>query len=128
MSLPSDDLAFLDRQGIAYEVFEENGMHCVELADFPLPGGLNAPKADILFRLAPLYPDVPPDMWWISPALTTASGATIPATEVHETHHGRTWQRWSRHLNPSTWRTSTDGLESYTALLRTELAAAGAAA
>ncbi|MFF3018203.1 E2/UBC family protein [Streptomyces sp. NPDC057939] len=128
MNLPAEDHAALREASLDYEVFEDNGMLCVQLTDFPLPDGLNAAKADILLRLQALYPDVPPDMWWISPALTTAAGGTIPATEVHETHRGRTWQRWSRHLPPSAWQVGTDNLKSYIALLRTELATAGGAA
>ncbi|MYS09284.1 hypothetical protein GTW71_23255 [Streptomyces sp. SID6041] len=127
MDLPAEDHAALRDEGLAYEVFEDSGMLCVELTDFPLPDGLNATQADILLRLHPLYPDVPPDMWWASPALTTAKGSTIPATEVHETHRGRSWQRWSRHLPSSAWQAGTDSLKSYVALLRTELATAGAA-
>lgn len=104
-------------------------MLCVQLSSVALPPGLSAPSADVLLRLAPLYPDVPPDMWWVSPALTTARGAVIPATEYREMYRGREWQRWSRHLDASKWLAGIDGLESYIALLVTELhAAAGIAA
>ncbi|MFC7968763.1 E2/UBC family protein [Streptomyces cinereoruber] len=128
MDLPPEDHAALRDEGLDYEVFEDNGMLCVQLNDFPLPEGLNATKADILLRLQALHPDVPPDMWWTSPALTTAMGGTIPATELHETYRGRSWQRWSRHLPPSAWQAGTDSLKSYITLLRIELSSAGAAA
>lgn len=121
MDLPADDHAYLQGAGLHYEVFAEKGTLCVQFTDFPLPAGLNASTAEILLRLSPLYPDVAPDMWWTIPALTTQAGAAIPGTERRENHRGREWQRWSRHLAPSTWRPGIDGLQSYLALLRTEL-------
>lgn len=126
MKLPDTDQEFLERAGISHRVFEEGGMLNVELIDFPLPQGLNASHASILFRLSASYPDTPPDMWWVIPHLRPVTGATIPATEVIETHDGRSWQRWSRHLDPATWRSGVDGLESYVRLLRTELNQAAA--
>lgn len=74
-------------------------------------------------RLSASYPDTPPDMWWLIPHLN-AAGQTIPATEVLEVHDGRTWQRWSRHLDGGIWKSGIDGLESYVRLLRTELSSA----
>ena len=127
MRLPEPDREFLQRSGIAYREYEDGtGMLNVELVDFPLPDGLNAPHASILFRLSASYPDTPPDMWWIIPHLVRVAGGIIPATEIIETHDGRTWQRWSRHLDPSAWRSGIDGLESYVRLLRTELTSAAA--
>ncbi|MFG2351501.1 E2/UBC family protein [Streptomyces phaeochromogenes] len=121
MDLPVNDHAYLRREGFDYEVFEDGGMLCVQLSRVALPSGLNATEADILLRLAPLYDDVPPDMWWINPALTTAQGGTIPATEHHETYRDRVWQRWSRHLPPGSWLAGIDSLESYLALIQAEL-------
>lgn len=126
MKLPAADQEFLERSGIPHRVFEEDGMLNVELLDFPLPPGLNATTANILFRLSPSYPDTPPDMWWTIPHLRPVTGAPIPATESIETYDGRSWQRWSRHLDAATWRSGIDGLESYLRLLRTELEAAAA--
>jgi hypothetical protein len=63
-------------------------------------------------------------MWWIIPHLTSLGRGAIEATQLIETHDGRSWQRWSRHLDPSIWRSGIDGLESYVRLLKTELAAA----
>lgn len=126
MKLPEPDIAFLERAGIPHRVFEEGGMLNVELLEFPLPDGLNAGRANVLFRLSPSYPDTPPDMWWVIPHLTPVGGGQIPATEVIETIDGRSWQRWSRHLDPSLWRSGIDGLESYVRLLRNELSSAAA--
>lgn len=127
MRLPEIDRVFLETAGIPYRIFDDgSGMLNVELIAFPLPDGLNVRTANVLFRLSASYPDVPPDMWWIIPNLLSARGSVIPATEVIETHDGRTWQRWSRHLDPGLWRSGIDGLESYVRLLRTELETAAA--
>ena len=124
--LPDADREYLERSGIAHRVFEADGLLNVERLDFPVPDGLNARTASILFRLSASYPDTPPDMWWIIPHLTPVSGRAIPATEVIETIDGRSWQRWSRHLDPAAWRSGIDSLESYVRLLRTELSSAAA--
>lgn len=127
MKLPAADREYLERAGITYRVFDDGtGMLNVELIDFPLPEGLNAGTASVLFRLSASYPDTPPDMWWIIPHLVPIRGGVIPATESIETHDGRVWQRWSRHLDAAAWRSGIDGLESYVRLLRTELSSAAA--
>lgn len=120
MKLPEDDHDYLRRQGYDYEVFDDGGKLCLLLRSVRLPPGLNQQQADILFRLEPLYPDAPPDMWWVSPALATANGASIPATECHETYRGRSWQRWSRHIG-SGWLAGVDGIASYLALFWSEI-------
>jgi hypothetical protein len=127
VKLPPDDISFLEHAAIDYRTFEEVGVLNVELLDFPFPPGLTTERGSVLFRLAPSYPDTPPDMWWVIPHLT-ASGQTIPATELTEMYDGRTWQRWSRHLDPGIWKSGIDGLESYIRVLRTELTTAAALA
>jgi len=61
-------------------------------------------------------------MWWFSPSIKLADGRVAPATEATERHIGRDWQRWSRHFQAGQWRSGIDGLESYLALIRHELA------
>ena len=105
--------------------------HRIEVTDgfvnLILPGfqtpGLDQGSADLLLRLPFGFPDATPDMFWISPALT-ANGVAIPGTEVSETHVGRTWQRWSRHIGGQ-WRPGVDNLETYLAYVRRALAIAG---
>lgn len=121
MSLPEFDLHYLRDRQFPHEITEEGGMTCLVLPGWQLPEGLNRQAADLLIRLPALYPDVAPDMWWFEPDVQTASGGTIPATEVREMHLGRTWQRWSRHLQPDQWRSGIDGLENYLALIQHEL-------
>ena len=118
--LPSSDNEYLVRfQG--HTVSVDSGMICVLIPNFPLPCGLNHAAANLLLRLAPGYPDIPPDMWWFDPALCRADGQPITATQVTEVHLGRTWQRWSRHFIQGQWRPGLDSLESYIALVKREL-------
>jgi len=129
MPLLPDDADYLAERGIAYEVREEGGMTCVVLPRWTLPAGLSTSETDVLIRLAPGYPDIAPDMWWVDPPLRLADGVEIAATQVTEQHLGRTWQRWSRHFNAGHWRPGTDRLSGYLALMDVEFRrAAGAAA
>lgn len=128
MTLPEPDAEFLTRRGLTHTITVEGSMTCLVLEDWEIPQGLNLTAADLLIRFQPGYPDLPPDMWWFSPALTLANGGVIPATQVTETHLGRTWQRWSRHFQPGQWRSGIDGLESYVALIDRELGRCAASA
>ena len=121
MSLPEVDIAFLDERGITHEIVVESGMTCIVIPQWPLPEGFDRPTADLLVRLTPGYPDVPPDMWWFDPPVLKADGQVLPATNAKEHHLGRTWQRWSRHFNGAQWKSGVDCLESYLALIRQDL-------
>ena len=120
--LPSDDTKYLSERAINHSVAPEANMTCLVFRDFSLPTGFDRPSSDLLLRFSPGYPDVPPDMWWFDPPVRRADGQPIPATEVVEHHLGRSWQRWSRHLAAGQWRSGIDGLESFIALVRKELA------
>jgi Prokaryotic E2 family E len=125
--LPPIDQEYLQARAPDSAVSLDGGMICIVLPAFPLPNGFTVGAADLLLRLSPGYPDVAPDMWWFSPAVVRTDGRPIAATEHQETHLGRIWQRWSRHLNQGQWRSGIDSLESYLALVRKELHAAKAA-
>jgi hypothetical protein len=119
--LPATDARYLGDRMLQHTIATESGVICVVLLSFELPRGFDHSHSDLLLRLSPGYPDVPPDMWWFDPPVKLASGATIPATEVRETHLGRTWQRWSRHFAQGQWRSGVDCLETFLALIQREL-------
>lgn len=118
--LPSLDVEYLTRFP-GHTVSMDGGMICIVIPNFLLPPGLNRQTADLLLRLAPGYPDIPPDMWWFDPAVCRADGVEIPATQAKENHVGRQWQRWSRHFAQGQWNSGLDSVESYLALVRREL-------
>jgi len=121
MALPPSDIEYLNQRGIPYTVLEESNMTCILFRGYVLPEGFTLSTTDLLLRLNPGFPDVPPDMWWFDPAVGCADGKLIQATEVVEPHLGRNWQRWSRHLSPGQWQPGTDTIESFLALIRREL-------
>ncbi len=124
--LPAEDRRYLEGRFAGYQEAVERGTICIVVREFELPAGLTRNRADLLLRLAPGYPDVPPDMWWFDPAVRRPDGRLISQTQVSETHLGRSWQRWSRHLRPDQWRPGVDSLRSYCALVQKELALAAA--
>ena len=121
MSLPKNDITYLNERAVSHQIATEASMLCVVIPDWPLPDGFNRDATDLLIRLKAGYPDVPPDMWWFSPAVHLANGNALRATSVVETHLNRNWQRWSRHFNNGQWQSGIDGLESYFALIRQDL-------
>lgn len=121
MSLPSSDISRLEERGLHFTVELEANMTCVVFPGFSLPIGYDVQQADLLLRLSPGFPDVPPDMWWFNPAIRLTSGQFAQATEVTEHHIGRSWQRWSRHFNAGQWKSGIDSIESFLALIRKEL-------
>src|SRR5262249_35044064 len=121
MTLPANDLACLASRGFEHAISAESNMICVVLRDYVLPPGYDRSKSDLLLRLQPGFPDLPPDMWWFDPAVRRADGRPVPATDVTEHHLGRAWQRWSRHFSGGQWKSGTDSLESFLALIRREL-------
>lgn len=125
--LPSNDAELLGERAPDHTVIADGGMICVVIPHFSLPPGFDRSEADLLLRLPPGYPDVKPDMWWFDPAVRRQDGRVIQATDVTEPHLGRTWQRWSRHLEPHQWRPGIDSIESYLALVQTELRTASRA-
>ncbi len=120
--LPQIDLDCLAERAPGYSVSNEGGMICVLIPNFALGPGFDHPTADLLLRLAPGYPDVAPDMWWFHPPVRRTDGAKIAATDAHEHHLGREWQRWSRHLQAGQWCSGIDSLESYLTIIRREIA------
>jgi hypothetical protein len=119
MTLPPADAEFLAERGLAYQGTQDGAASCLIFTDWPLPAGYLVAHSDLLIRLMPGYPDLAPDMWWFSPAVSTAG--QIPGTDLTETYLGRNWQRWSRHFQPGQWQTGVDGIESFLALISCEL-------
>ena len=121
MVLPQSDVVYLSERGVSHQIASESGMTCVVMPRWPLPIGFDQDEADLLVRLNPGYPDVPPDMWWFFPSVHLKNGEVLPATDVIERYLGRSWQRWSRHFGNGQWQSGVDGLENFFALIRQDL-------
>lgn len=127
MSIPDRDIAFLRERGFEWEVVPDPaGSACVIVHDFLVGSGGFAPeRTDLMVRIPPQYPMTPLDMWYCDPPIRlAATGQFAQASEVMEGHLGRTWQRFSRHLNGG-WRPGVDNLRSYFSLILRELQGVG---
>ena len=88
-------------------------------------GGFTPEVTDLMIRIPAQYPMTPLDMWYCDPPIRiAATGQFAHASEVMEVHLGRTWQRFSRHLNGG-WRPGVDSLRSYLTLIQRELQGTG---
>lgn len=115
--LRAQDTAVLDDLGRPYTAQVEPGFINIVITDYPTGAGLQPERTDVLVRLPLGFPDATPDMFWCDPPVSTATGVTIPGTEAREAHAGRTWQRWSRHIQGQ-WRPGIDNLGTYLAYIR----------
>src|SRR5258708_24899269 len=77
MPLPQSDITCLEERGVQYSVATEANMICVVIPGYVLPPGYGRAQADLLLRLSPGFPDVPPDMWWFDPAIRLADGRVV---------------------------------------------------
>lgn len=115
--LAERDQRYLDERWPNHEVLEDGGQIAVVLQGFRFPDGFAPRRADVLLRLPFGFPDSRPDMFWVEPEVLLY-GAPPAASEQREVYLGRTWQRFSRHLQEGQWRPGTDGVQSYVTLLR----------
>jgi hypothetical protein len=129
MQLPERDAAFLKAREYEWEsIPDPAGSLCVVVRGFPVGGGGFAPeRTDLMVRIPPQYPMTPLDMWYCDPPIRlAATGQFAVASEVMESHLGKNWQRFSRHLNGG-WRPGIDSLKSYFSLIQRELQGIGRA-
>lgn len=127
MQLPTRDTAFLNERGYRWELVPDpSGGACLLVRQFDVTGGGFSPSpTDLMVRIPPQYPMTTIDMWYCDPPIRhAATGQFAPASEVTETHVGRNWQRFSRHLN-GTWRPGVDSLRSFFVLIQRELQGTG---
>lgn len=124
--LPAADRDYLTSKGIAFQEIEENGKKAVILKERPLPNGrFDAAKADVLILLPKGYPDVAPDMFYLTPWVKLAASNKYPNKADQALNFaGQKWQRWSRHNKE--WRPGVDGI--WTMIKRVEDALEKAAA
>jgi hypothetical protein len=121
MSLvPQKDDLYLRERGFNYELKQlSNEVHLV-IRGWEFPPAYNPRTADVLIRIPPTYPLNKLDMFWTLPDVKlAATGAWPEASAEHETHDGRTWQRWSRHVEE--WRPGVDSLRTFIAAITNEI-------
>jgi hypothetical protein len=117
--LPPADVEYLTRRWPDHTLKQDGGMVAVLLPGFELPAGFEPRRVDLLLRLQVGYPIVQPDMFWVDPAVTLHGRAPV-ASGSREVYLGRTWQRFSRHLQSGAWRPDY-GVRNYLALVVSDL-------
>jgi hypothetical protein len=119
--LPEADIKHLVDKGYRYTMDAERGAVNVILHGYELPAAYMPQVCDLLVRIPAGYPNANPDMFWTSPDILCRNGSCPKSSETRETYAGRTWQRWSRHLPPGTWRPGTDTIQSFLRAVRKEI-------
>jgi hypothetical protein len=122
MPLPTLDEDYLNTKGFRWEFLPEAPQQLLVLRDVRLADGkFDHDVADILIRIPPGFPMALLDMYWVAPVVRLRGGALPVNADQYETHEGRTWQRFSRHLPGGRWRPGVDSLKTYLPLVLGEL-------
>lgn len=112
------DETHLEERGLYWETFVDAGRRWLLLGNFVLPDGYNAQVVNIAIEVPPTYPRSEIDMFHCYPHLALKSGHEIPQTSVRTSIGGRSFQRWSRHLNGQTrWNPATDSVMTHIAVV-----------
>lgn len=91
---------------------EAGGWQFLVISDFQLPEGFQPNRVELLVKLPPGFPDAAPDMFWVYPAVRTASGMS-PRSTSSEQLLGKTWQRFSWHLAAGAWKPGVSELRDF---------------
>jgi hypothetical protein len=99
--------ALLENAGVALDRAtihnEPGGWVFLVISDFELPAGFIPNRVNLLIKLPPGFPDAAPDMFWVNPAVRTATG-NMPRSTTTERLLGTNWQRFSWHLAAGAWK------------------------
>jgi hypothetical protein len=133
--LPAGDVEYLvEKELLSSIVVNRVGQEIhVVFSSYQMPDGNYTPSVtNLLVKLLPPYPNSNPDMFWTFPHIRLKNGALpdranlmqVPAPSGFEMLYDNVeWQRWSRHYQQSNlWRPGIDGLQTYMASIRIELA------
>jgi hypothetical protein len=121
MQLPEEDEEYLNRKGYSWELLSDGGGGYLVIKDYEVAAErFDHIKTDLMIRIPTQYNVAGLDMFYVDPPLQYRAGGYPPAANTFETHAGRTWQRFSRHL-PNPWRAGIDRLPSFLPLIHREL-------
>lgn len=115
MFLPEFDRDYLTEKGYTFEEKIEGNQNGLIIRNWLLPKDkYNVEQSDLLIIIPKGYPDVRPDMWYFYPAiLLKPNNQPARQTQCSISFEGKSWQRWSRHLQASEWRSDADGIHTY---------------
>lgn len=123
MNLPEDDEFFLRRKGFKWSLVPDGDGGFLIIEAFPVSGAKYDRESTVLMvRIPPKYNMAKLDMWYVDPPLRLKGSNQLPnAAATFETHAGRSWQRFSRHLPDGAWRAGVDGLPMFFTFINSEL-------
>jgi Prokaryotic E2 family E len=121
MSLvPQKDELYLRERGFNFELKQGTNEVYLVIHGWEFPAAYNSRVADVLIIIPPSYPLNKLDMFWTIPDIKlAATGAWPEAAAEHQTYDGKTWQRWSRHVEE--WRPGVDSLRTFIAAITSEI-------
>ncbi len=105
----------------AIEVCEDADFINLVFKGFPLGEGYNAPTSDLLLKVPRSYPEASPDMFWVEPEITLATGQIPQSAETIESHLGKNWRRFSWHRQGSPWNPTIDNIHGFIEFIRRRL-------
>ncbi len=91
---------------------QPDGWCFLVISDYELPAGFQPGRVEILIKLPPGFPDAAPDMFWVYPAVRTPGGS-LPRATTEERLLGKSWQRFSWHLSPGSWKPGISDLREF---------------
>lgn len=115
MTLPdllSEHIDQLRSQGYEIDVIEQQQEIGIVLHNYPIPDSIwSCTMVDLLVITHPSYPNPKMDMFWVDPTITLKDGREPRAAAKKVSKFGRTWQRFSWHVN--SWNPVHDSLITY---------------
>lgn len=121
MRLPEEDEAYLEDKGYHWQLLPDGSGGYLVISDYAVaPERYDRGATDLMIRIPDMYNMAGLDMYYVDPPLLLKSGGYPNAAASFETHCGRNWQRFSRHL-VSPWRAGIDRLPSFLPLIHREL-------
>lgn len=123
MFLPEFDRDYLLKKEYIFDEIIDANRNGLVIRNWMLPNSkYNLEKTDLLILLPNGYPEVRPDMWYFNPAILLApANKRARQTQAIINFEGKKWQRWSRHIPPSEWRSGVDGIHTYLKKVQTAL-------
>ncbi|ANB98500.1 multiubiquitin domain-containing protein [Vibrio parahaemolyticus] len=117
-SLLEKDTDYLNKLGFEWETLMDGGRRWLIIRNYTLPNGYNHEKVDMAIDIPAAYPGAALDMFYCFPSLKLDSGTVIAQTSCHMSIAGKSYQRWSRHLNGKTrWNPLTDSVMTQMAVI-----------
>jgi hypothetical protein len=116
--LPEPDVDYLVSKYTDLEVIKNVSDVHVIFHNYDFPEVYQPRQANLLIILPVGYPNAKGDMFWTYPDVQLAIGKWPISSEVHQDFHGKSWQRWSRHIS---WRSGIDNLRTFITAVQREI-------